>query len=88
MAQIRSKQIADFLAAVNWGSVTSDQIANAADVKSYVDAAISNEHSHHVSEAASLDAALLAEINATNADVTAINASVDTMSLYEKYTKA
>ena len=37
MAQIRSKQIQDFLSSVNWSSVNASDIANAADIKSYVD---------------------------------------------------
>jgi len=79
MAQIRSKQIADFLANVNWASVTNDQIANASDVKDYVDAAISTEHSHHTAETAALVADLSSEIAATNLDFNAVNASIDSL---------
>ena len=50
MAQIRSKQIADFLASVNWSAVSANDIANAADIKSYVDGEISSEHSFNVKE--------------------------------------
>jgi len=39
MAQIRSKQIKDFLTTVNWGEVTNAAIPNASDVKNYVDTA-------------------------------------------------
>ena len=101
MAQIRSKQIADFLASVNWSNVSASDIANAADIKSYVDGEISTEHAHHSSEKVELDAsinslelkagddlgsiedrisldeaALSAEISATNSDVASIDLRV------------
>jgi len=40
MAQIRSKQIADFLTTVNWAGVTTSQIPNTLDVKTYVNSQI------------------------------------------------
>jgi len=58
MAQIRSKQIADFLASVNWTNVSANDIANAADIKDYVDGEISKEHAHHTDEKAELDASI------------------------------
>ena len=42
MAQIRSKQIQDFLTTVNWSSVTNKQIANAFDVDARFDLAESS----------------------------------------------
>ena len=72
MAQIRSKQIADFLSTVEWASVTNSQIANASDIKSYVDAAISLEHTHHTDEAASLEAL----ISSANNDLSSVDARI------------
>ena len=43
MAQIRSKQISDFLASVNWTNVSTTQIPNTEDVKSYVDGSTADE---------------------------------------------
>ena len=70
MAQIRSKQIADFLSTVEWASVTNSQ--NASDIKSYVDAAISLEHTHHTDEAASLEAL----ISSANNDLSSVDARI------------
>ena len=76
MAQIRSKQIADFLSTVNWGTVKTSDIANASAIKSYVDAAISTEHLHHTEEAASLEALVSTEIDGALADVTSLETRV------------
>jgi len=73
MAQIRSKQIADFLSTVNWGSVNSTDIANAADIKGYVDSEITALGSNANASVDSLEAALSAEIVATNGDVSSID---------------
>jgi len=64
MAQIRSKQIADFLSSVNWASVNSTDIANAADIKALVSSEIAavNGDNSAVSDA------LVAEISSTNSD--------------------
>jgi len=124
MAQIRSKQISDFLSTVNFGTLsTSDKtkIANAADTKLYIDekfAAVEDiQAMDHAEVIASIDSlevslsaeiydarlytsdemlraqeaegvinesidslenALTAEINATNSDVTRIDANVST----------
>ena len=72
MAQIRSKQIKDFLSTVNWATVAQNEIANASDVKTYVDTEVSNVNSNNVSEIARLDSELSAEIVATNVDVAAL----------------
>ena len=61
MAQIRSKQIQDFLSTVNWGTVTNSQIPNAIDTKDYVDAQDSAEASLRVSGDASLGNDLTSE---------------------------
>ena len=66
MAQIRSKQIQDFLTTVNWGSVTDKQIANASAIDARFGLA---ENSIDSLEAK------------TGADLSAINASVDSIEL-------
>ena len=79
MAQIRSKQIADFLASVNWSNVSANDIANAADIKDYVDstqAALGSDLNDSVD---SLELALATEITTTNTEVTGLNASVDSL---------
>ncbi len=58
MAQIRSKQIADFLSTVNWANVNATQIANASDIK----ALVSTEIAAVTTDATSLENALSAEI--------------------------
>ena len=70
MAQIRSKQIADFLSSVNWASVNSTDIANAADIKALVSSEIAavNGDNSAVSDA------LVAEISATNSDFVRVEA--------------
>jgi len=80
MAQIRSKQISDFLASVNWGTVSNTDIANAADVKDYVDSVVAAEEGRNDARldgldnsVDSLESALSAEIVATNADVDSID---------------
>ena len=75
MAQIRSKQIADFLASVNWTNVSANDIANAADIKSYVDGEISKEHAHHTDEKTELDASI---------DSLEVKAGADSDSLEER----
>jgi phage host-nuclease inhibitor protein Gam len=70
MAQIRSKQIADFLSSVNWASVNSTDIANAADIKALVSteiAAVNGDNS-------AVSDALVAEISATNSDFVRVEA--------------
>ena len=62
MAQIRSKQIADFLANVNWSNVSANDIANAADIKAYVD---------------SNDTAIEASIDSVDAKISADLVSTD-----------
>ena len=49
MAQIRSKQIKDFLSTVNWAEVTNAAVPNASDVKSYVNDGIASLESDVVS---------------------------------------
>ena len=76
MAQIRSKQIRDFLSTVDWNQVTSSQIANASDVKDYVDsveAALGSEVNASID---SLESALSLEISATNVDVASLDIRV------------
>ena len=58
MAQIRSKQIADFLSSVNWASVNSTDIANAADIKALVSSEIAGVNGDN----SALSDALVAEI--------------------------
>ena len=72
MAQIRSKQIADFLSSVNWASVNSTDIANAADIKALVSSEIAavNGDNSAVSDA------LVAEISATNSDFVRVEANL------------
>ena len=72
MAQIRSKQIKDFLSTVNWATVTQSAIPNASDVKTYVDGQVSNVNASNTSLETRLDSELSAEISATNSDVTAL----------------
>ena len=82
MAQIRSKQIADFLASVNWSNVTANDIANAADIDarfSVVEANVANNGSDLQDSVDSIESALSAEIVATNADVDANNDSIDSL---------
>lgn len=79
MAQIRSKQIADFLASVNWSNVSTNDIANASDIKDYVDQQNANLAGDVNDSIDSLETALSAEIEATNNDVTGLNASVDSL---------
>ena len=79
MAQIRSKQIADFAAITNWASATAADIAPANDIYALVSKEISTEHSHHVSGDASValaaSTALSTEIsNRASADVVLSNA--------------
>ena len=81
MAQIRSKQIQDFLTTVNWGSVTNKQIANAFDVDARFDLAegsidsleslVAAGTSDLVNSVDSLELALSAEIVARGLDVDA-----------------
>ena len=77
MAQIRSKQIRDFLSTVDWNDVSSTQIANTADIKLYVDgvqAALGNEVNASID---SLESALSLEISATNVDVSSLDVRVE-----------
>ena len=72
MAQIRSKQIADFLNTVNFSLLSTDdktKIANAADTKLYIDAQVSGLSGSATASIDSLEVALSAEISATNSDV-------------------
>ena len=81
MAQIRSKQIQDFLTTVNWGTVTNKQIANAFDVDARFDLAegsidsleslVAAGTSDLVNSVDSLELALSAEIVARGLDVDA-----------------
>lgn len=68
MAQIRSKQIKDFLSTVNWADVTGSQIANASDIKSYVDAEVTAANGNN----SAVSDALVAEIASTNSDFTRV----------------
>jgi hypothetical protein len=68
MAQIRSKQIADFLSSVNWASVNSTDIANAADIKSLVSSEIAAVNGDNAA------VSLVAEISATNSDFVRVEA--------------
>jgi len=79
MAQIRSKQIADFLASVNWSNVSANDIANAADIKDYVDSTQTALGSELNDSVDSLELALATEINTTNGEVTDLVASVDSL---------
>ena len=72
MAQIRSKQIADFLSSVQWSTVTSSQIANAADIKSLVSTEIAGANASN----SAVSIALSAEISATNSEVIRIDADI------------
>jgi len=78
MAQIRSKQIKDFLSTVNWATVAQNEIANASDVKAYVDTEVSALGLDANASIDSLEVALSAEIVATNEDVTALIAADST----------
>jgi len=79
MAQIRSKQIADFLSTVNWSTVTTSQIPNASNVKTYISDQINATNSITILSIDSLEVALSGEIAATNTDVSRINQSVDSL---------
>jgi len=79
MAQIRSKQIADFLTTVNWAEVTNSKIANASDVKAYVDQEVEALGLDANASIDSLETALSAEIVATNADVDGLNEAIDAL---------
>jgi len=76
MAQIRSKQIKDFLSTVNWAEVTTSGIANASDVKNYVDTEVSSLNTDTASEIERLDGELAAEISATSSDVTRLDSGL------------
>lgn len=76
MAQIRSKQITEFLDTVAWETVTANDIANASDIKSYVDSELSAVDGGASTSINSLEDALSAEISATNSDVDSLE-SVD-----------
>jgi hypothetical protein len=92
MAQIRSKQISDFLAQVNWATVKTTEIPNAFDVDARFDTVESDLVDESAARGAadsalsasvdSLETALSAEIEATNTDVTelyaALSAEADT----------
>ncbi len=77
MAQIRSKQIKDFLSTVDWATVAQNEIANAADVKTYVDTEVSALGLDADASIDSLELALSAEIVATNSDVTELGAAIN-----------
>ena len=79
MAQIRSKQIADFLSTVNWSTVTTSQIPNASNVKTYISDQINATNSITILSIDSLEVALSGEIAATNTDVSRINQSIDSL---------
>ena len=77
MAQIRSKQIQDFLSTVNFGTLsTTDKttIANAADTKLYIDSQISDLSGDATASIDSLEVALSSEISATNSDFVRVEA--------------
>ena len=70
MAQIRSKQIKDFLSTVDWGTVASNDIANAADTKAYVDGQQLAANTSINNRLTAVEGDLAAEVAATNSDVT------------------
>ena len=79
MAQIRSKQIKDFLTTVNWAEVSPTQIANTQDIKQYVDGRSSDLSQELDASIDSLEVALSAEIVATNSDVTEAGESIESI---------
>ena len=79
MSKIKSKQIADFLATVDWNTVDATDIANASDIKAYVDneiTGVDGDTSDLADSVDSLEVALSTEISATNSDVTRIDAAL------------
>ena len=77
MAQIRSKQIADFLDTVNWATATSNNIASATAIKSYVDG---RDNSIGV-DITSLENALSSEVFLTDGEINDLVSSVDSIEL-------
>ena len=80
MAQIRSKQIKDFLTTVNWATVSNSAIANASDVKDYVDgeAAIRLQNDNTLQgNIEGVNTALSNEISDTNSEVSRLDGKVD-----------
>jgi hypothetical protein len=76
MAQIRSKQIADFLSTVDWSTVTGSKIAGALATKIYIDSQINSSASSTTEAFDSLEVLLSAEIGSTDSDVTRIDNSI------------
>ena len=73
MAQIRSKQIKDFLSTVNWATVGSADIANAADTKAYVDAAQLTANTSINTRLTTVEGNLATEIDETNSEVSRLD---------------
>ena len=83
MAQIRSKQIADFLQTVDFATLNdATKIASGLAVKNYVSAQIATVNGNTgdlVASVDSLEVALAAEISATNDDFAVVNESVESL---------
>ena len=77
MAQIRSKQIKDFLSTVNWAETSDFEIANTSDIAQFVAGEISAVNSASTTAISSLQSALDAEILATNSDVSRIDGALN-----------
>ena len=84
MAQIRSKQIADFLASVDWNSVNTTDIANAQDVLGLVSDKVSTEASVRLDADQTLSENLSTEVvdrtNAVSAEASTRLANDNTIS--------
>jgi len=70
MAQIRSKQIRDFLSTVDWNATSNFEIANTSDIKLYVSNEITEAGDSIDLRVSNVEDGLAAEISATNSDVT------------------